>query len=61
MDDDGFNDQNERDRMKFQYAIDNGYYLITVPYTVPIEEIKDYIIDYLPGNRKKRLDNDLTL
>ena len=61
MDDDDYADQNERDRMKFQYAIDNGYYLITVPYTVPIEEIKDYIISYLPGNRKKRIDEDATL
>lgn len=61
MDDDGFADQNERDRMKIKHAQDNGYYLITVPYTVPIEEIKSYIIDYLPGNRKRRLDEDLTL
>lgn len=61
MDDDGFADQNERDRMKFEYAKENGYYLITVPYTVPLEEIKDYIISYLPGNRKRRLDEDLTL
>lgn len=60
MDQDGFQDQNERDRMKIEYAKDNGYYLITVPYTVPLEQIKDYIISYLPGNRKKRLDQDLT-
>lgn len=56
-----FDLQNEYDRMKFKYAEDRGYYIIQVPYTVPLEEIKDYIIDYLPANRKRRLDQDATM
>ena len=61
MDQEKFNLQNEYDRMKFKYATDRGYYIIQVPYTVPLEEIKDFIIDYFPANRKRRLDRNDTL
>lgn len=58
--DDEFARQNERDDVKFKLCQENNVYLITVPYTVPIEQIEKYITYYLPWNRKTRLDNNMT-
>lgn len=58
--DETFAKQNERDALKFELCKQNNVYLITVPYTVPFDQIEDYIVYYLPWNRKTRLDNDMT-
>lgn len=55
-----FESQIYRDNLKLDLCDANGVYLITVPYTVPFGQIKDYIIQYLPHNRQKRLDQGLT-
>lgn len=51
--------QRRRDRLKVDLCDLNGVYLITVPYNVPIEEIEEYIIYYLPENVQKRLLKDI--
>jgi len=48
-----------RDQLKVDLCDLNNVYLITVPYNVPIEEIEDYIIYYLPENVQKRLLEDI--
>lgn len=58
--DEEFASQNARDDMKFKLCQENGVYLITVPYTVPLSQIEEYITYYLPWNRKTRLDNGMT-
>ena len=55
-----FEKQQYRDNIKRELCDANGVYLITVPHTVNYEDIKDYIIYYLPENRKYRIDNNLT-
>lgn len=50
----------ERDRLKLDILQEKGIYLITVPYTVKLEDIKEYIIYYLPHNRAARLESGLT-
>lgn len=47
-----FINQIRRDKFKLQTCDENGVYLITVPYTVPHDKIKDYIIERLPNNQK---------
>lgn len=56
---DNFIKQRRRDRLKVDLCDLNGVYLITVPYNVPIEDIEDYIIYYLPENVQKRLLEDI--
>lgn len=55
-----FKAMQERDRIKFDILQQRGIYLITVPYTVKVEDIKEYIIYYLPHNRAARLESGLT-
>jgi hypothetical protein len=50
---DEFVAQVRRDQFKLRRCDQMGVYLITIPYTVPKEEIKNYIIHYLPENVKK--------
>jgi hypothetical protein len=62
---DDFIKQVRRDKYKHTKCDENGVYLITVPYNVPIEKIRDYIIHYLPENVSRRLeesrgDSDIT-
>ena len=45
-----FINQVRRDKFKIEICDTNGIYLITVPYTVTDNEIKDYIIHHLPEN-----------
>lgn len=52
-----FTKQLRRDKFKVEQCDKNGVYLITVPYNVPHNMIKDYIIYYLPENVEKRLHN----
>lgn len=52
-----FENQLRRDNLKRRLCDDNGIYLITVPYNVPHNHIKNYIIHYLPENVQKRLQN----
>lgn len=47
--------QCRRDQLKVDLCDLNDVYLITVPYNVPIEEIENYIIYYLPENVQQRL------
>lgn len=42
--------QLRRDKYKVKTCDDNGVYLITVPYTVPHDKIRDYIIQHLPDS-----------
>jgi len=46
--------QVRRDRYKVDTCDANGVYLITVPYTVPHDQIRDYIMYYLPENYDQR-------
>ena len=55
-----FQSQNERDELKYELCKQHNVYLITVPYTVPFDQLREYIVYYLPWNRKNRLDNDMT-
>lgn len=52
-----FINQIRRDQYKVDTCDQNGVYLITVPYNVPLdyEKIKNYIEYYLPENESKRL------
>ena len=45
-----FNNQIRRDMFKVEQCDRNGIYLITVPYTVPHDKIREYIIERLPPN-----------
>lgn len=46
----------ERDELKRKLCDENGVYLITVPHTVPLDQIKDYIIYYMPESHQNRVD-----
>ena len=48
-----------REQLKVDLCDLNGIYLISVPYNVPIEQIEDYIIYYLPENVQQRLLEDI--
>lgn len=48
------------DALKKKMCDDLGIYLIVVPFKVALEDIKDYVTYYLPENRKRRLDMDMT-
>ena len=50
--------QIRRDKFKVETCDLNGVYLITVPYNVPHDKIKNYITYYLPENYYQRLDNE---
>lgn len=50
-----FEEQIARDQFKLDACDANGVYLITVPYTVPENKLREYIIHYLPENQLKRL------
>jgi len=50
--------QIRRDKFKVETCDANGVYLITVPYNVPHEDIKNYIKYYLPENFYQRSDDD---
>ena len=43
-----FENQIRRDEFKRKMCDINGIYLITIPYTVPLHEIKQYIMERLP-------------
>lgn len=58
--DEKLKEQQERDRVKLDLCDKKGIYVITIPHTTPISQIKDYIIYYLPENRRKRLENGMT-
>jgi hypothetical protein len=53
---DDFIKQVRRDQYKHKKCDEQGVYLITVPYNVPQEKIRDYILHYLPENVSRRLD-----
>jgi len=57
---DEFKSQVRRDQFKLECCDRHNVYLITIPYTVPYEDIRDYIIYYLPENVVKRLKNETT-
>jgi len=50
--------QVRRDQYKIKTCDLNGIYLITVPYTIPNNKIKDYIIYHLPENAQQRLEDE---
>jgi len=60
---DDFVKQVRRDKFKHKKCDENGVYLITVPYNVPQEKIKDYILHYLPENVSRRINenNDMCI
>jgi hypothetical protein len=49
-----FKRQIERDQLKVDLCDRHGVYLITVPYKVPLDEIKDYITYWLPASVQER-------
>lgn len=55
---DEFIKQVRRDQYKHKRCDEQGVYLITVPYNVPQDKIRDYILHYLPENVSRRLDDD---
>lgn len=52
-----FMSQVKRDQLKSKLCELNNVYLITVPYTITHDKIKDFIIQHLPETIKKRLFN----
>lgn len=58
--DEKLKEQQERDRIKLDLCDKKGIYVITIPHTTPVDQIRDYIIYYLPENRRKRLENGTT-
>lgn len=50
--------QVRRDRYKVDTCDANGVYLITVPYNVPHDRIRDYILYYLPENYNQRIADE---
>lgn len=52
--------QVQRDDLKRRLCQQAGVYLITVPYTIPLEEIAEYVRYYLPHNYHKRLEEGRT-
>lgn len=54
---DEFEKQLRRDQFKVEMCDRLGIYLITVPYTVPHDRIKDYIDYYRPESVMNRLQN----
>jgi hypothetical protein len=55
-----FQKQVTRDEIKYQLCEDNGVYLITVPYTVPIEEIPEIVWRLTPEVVSKQGYPDLS-
>lgn len=51
-----FDKQVRRDQYKIEACDQSGVYLISIPYTIPHNLIRDYIIYYLPENVQKRID-----
>jgi hypothetical protein len=58
-----FMNQIRRDQYKVETCDQNGIYLITVPYNVPLEyeKIKSYIEYYLPENESKRIKDKIEI
>lgn len=54
---DEFINQIRRDEFKVRSCDANGIYLITVPYNVPHNLIRDYLVYYLPDNVQRRLED----
>lgn len=57
---DDFIKQVRRDQYKHKKCDEHGVYLITVPYNVPQDKIREYILHYLPENVSRRLDETKT-
>ena len=55
-----FINQLRRDKFKYEQCNDNGIYLITVPYTVELDEIENYIRDNLP-KKVTYIDNNFDI
>jgi hypothetical protein len=53
---DQFIKQVRRDQLKVELSDKNGVYLITVPYNVPYNMIKDYVRYYTPESQQQRLE-----
>lgn len=51
-----FEKQIRRDQYKIEACDLSGVYLISIPYNIPHNMIKDYIIYYLPENLQKRIE-----
>jgi hypothetical protein len=54
-----FKAQVRRDQFKLECCDRHNVYLITIPYSVPYEDIREFITYYLPENVAKRLNEDL--
>lgn len=54
-----FMKQVRRDQYKIEACNSSGIYLISVPYNIPHNQIRDYIIYYLPENVQERNDTKL--
>lgn len=53
-----FLEQRQRDLDKIQMCDASGVYMITVPYNIPHNQIKDFIIYYLPENVSERMEKE---
>lgn len=53
---DDFMKQTRRDQYKISQCDRSGVYIISIPYEVPHNKIRDFIIYYLPENYQKRID-----
>lgn len=53
---DDFRKQVRRDQYKIEACNSSGIYLISVPYNIPHNQIRDYIIYFLPENVHERND-----
>jgi hypothetical protein len=52
-----FKNQVRRDQFKLKKCEENGVYLISVPYNVPMNKMKDFIISNLPQNVQDDTDD----
>ena len=52
--------QQWKDNLKVDLCDKHGIYLITVPYTVPVNRIKEYILFYLPDRVRARQEAGIT-
>lgn len=54
-----FIDQLYRDKIKVKLCEENNVYLIRVPYTVPFNKIKDYVMERIPENYEPSATNTM--
>lgn len=55
-----FEEQIKRDKWKFKQCELRGVYLINIPYNIPYDEIKDFVLYYTPEKVSERQENRIS-